>query len=900
VSKQPASITADYHKFAERQTGKKMKRFYSDGGREYKGFLSTYFKHHGIFHITTCAQSSQQNGQAERFNQTIIEHALCMINQAGLGREFFMLAAICAAYIRNRIPIKALNGKTPYEMFFGRKPSYRQLKIFGCKAYVWLNKNDRNNRQGKLSDKAQEGIFVGYSEATENAYQIYIPSTQQVVTSHDVLFDEHNLGLSPSSPFRAECRQWINAHNIYDNNATASQTDSQNENVVGSIEANTQIESSDAINQDTSLVDENAVLPEPPEINVTPTEEQISTVPDNLTPSLPPQIAENFSQTVGANTTPNELRPDNEIRQNEPSTVAPTRTSKWSAEPTRRSARIANHQANLAQQLSAFISELPHTNSEIDTSVIEDFLAEPVSEPISVRQALNCADGIHWQKAMAEEIGAIEENNTWEVTDLPLGKKPLKPKWVFKIKRNADGTPIRYKGRIVVKGFLQKEGEDYTETFAPVAKFTSIRTLLALAAALNLELDHMDVVTAFLNGNLKEELFLEPPEGVKVPPGKILRLKKSLYGLKQSAREWYIVLDEHLQKLGFNRLEVEHCLYVRTDQNKNIVIIAVYVDDLLLAANDRTLMDTIKLSLSTRFKMKDLGPVHHLLGVNVERDRSLGLLRISQKQYLKDVLQRFGMEDCRPVKCPLDLKTTLSLADCPPDSNPLNPSLYPYRAVIGSLMYAMVGTRPDLAFAVSFLSRFSKNPGMKHWLALKRVLRYVKQTLDVAIEYGNKPLTFDANLIGYVDADHAADLDFRRSVTGYIFLLAGGPISWRSARQEMVAISTTEAEYVAAATAVQELRWLRSLLSPLSVDISLPTPLYGDNQSAIAISRNPEHHGRTKHIDVRNHVVRQQVGIGTVKYEYISTSEQIADLLTKGLGPQKLSYLCKQMGMIGF
>ena len=562
----------------------------------------------------------------------------------------------------------------------------------------------------------------------------------------------------------------------------------------------------------------------------------------------------------------------------------------------RRSARL--EQASLSDHLDAFLVQgIP--SDPIDEFMFES-LVEDLDDPISVNEAMRSADASRWQQAMQDELTSLAENGTWVAADLPPGRKALQSKWVFKRKRDEHGNVVRFKGRVVAKGFQQKAGLDYNETFAPVAKATSIRAILALAASLDLELDQMDAVTAFLNGELNEEIYMAPPESLTIPTGKVLRLLRTIYGLKQAPREWYLMIDAFLRSLGFERVSAEHCVFVRQAKG-NLVIIALYVDDQLMAATNRQELDDVKQALSARFKMKDLGPARYCLGLQIDRNRARRTLRISQSQYLRDVLARFGMQDCRPVHAPLDPNQTLSKADCPTThADRTEMAKLPYRAVVGAVMFAMLMTRPDLAFAIGLLSRFCSNPGMPHWLAALRMLRYIRATLDVHLEYGLAPLTLETNLIGYSDADHAADLDMRRSVSGYVFLLAGGAISWRSARQALVALSTTEAEYIAGATACQELRWLRQLLEPLSIPMSLPTPLMGDNQGAIAISKNPEHHGRTKHIDIRHHVLREHVRLGTLTYDYVSTVDQLADLMTKALGPTRIRHLGTSMGLRGF
>ena len=313
----------------------------------------------------------------------------------------------------------------------------------------------------------------------------------------------------------------------------------------------------------------------------------------------------------------------------------------------------------------------------------------------------------------------------WDLAECPADRKPIGCGWVFRIKYKADGTVERYKARLVAKGFAQKPHLDYTETFAPVVKFASLRTIIAVAAMEDLELDSMDISSAFLNGDLDEEIYMSQPEGFAVP-GKehlVCRLKKSLYGLKQSPRQWYQKLNETFMQLGFRRIQSDNCIYVWAKDGLRIMI-PVFVDDLTLAATGRPLMDSIKAELQRKFKMRDLGPLHYILGIQVIRDRSKCLIYLSQAKHIEDVLSKHNMSNCRPVSTPLDKSVTLSKDDCPdsPDEVAYMSSV-PYLSAVGSLMYLAVGTRPDIAYAVGALSRFNSNPGRVHWQQCQRVFQ---------------------------------------------------------------------------------------------------------------------------------------------------------------------------------
>ena len=387
-----------------------------------------------------------------------------------------------------------------------------------------------------------------------------------------------------------------------------------------------------------------------------------------------------------------------------------------------------------------------------------------------------CHEKGHWKKNCPKL-----KNNTWELAQLPKGKRAIGCKWVFAKK---DGSPskkdIRYKARLVAKGYAQKEGIDYNDVFSPVVKHSSIRILLALVAQLNLELAQLDVKTAFLHGELEEEIYMTQPEGYTDAGGRnwVCKLNKSLYGLKQSPRQWYKRFDQFMKGQRYTRSKFDHCVYFQKLQEGTFIYLLLYVDDMLIASKSKVEIERLKTQLNLEFEMKDLGEAKKILGMEICRDRAHGRVSLSQKQYLKKVLQQFGMnEQTKPVSTPLASHFKLS-AQLSPSTNTEQEYMLqvPYANAVGSLMYAMVCTRPDISQAVSIVSRYMHNPGKGHWQAVKWILRYILKTVDVGLLF-KQDTTLGKCVIGYVDSDYAGDLDKRRSTTGYVFTLAGGPIS---------------------------------------------------------------------------------------------------------------------------
>ena len=425
---------------------------------------------------------------------------------------------------------------------------------------------------------------------------------------------------------------------------------------------------------------------------------------------------------------------------------------------------------------------------------------------------------------MAEELESLHKNVTWELVKLPKDKKVIGCKWVYKKKDGVPGVEnARFKARLVAKGFSQKKGIDYDEVFSPVVKHTSIRVLLAMVALFDMELEQLDVKTAFLHGELEETIYMTQPEGhfVKGKEDYVCKLKKSLYGLKQSPRQWYKRFDKFMLSLGYFRSTYDSCVYFKRHEDGSCVYLLLYVDDMLIAAKNISEIQVLKKQLSDEFEMKDLGAAKKILGMEIQRDRTSKKVYLSQKSYIEKVLERFGMQEAKPVQTPLASHFRLSALDSPQSEEDKKAmSQVPYCNAVGSLMYAMVCTRPDIVQAVSVVSRYMANPGRLHWRAVKWILRYLKGTTGMGLVFDGVS-TSGTLVVGFVDSDYAGDLDKRRSLTGYLFRFSGSAISWRSTLQSTVALSTTEAEYMAASEAVKEAIWLRNLVTELGEAIWL-------------------------------------------------------------------------------
>ena len=449
-------------------------------------------------------------------------------------------------------------------------------------------------------------------------------------------------------------------------------------------------------------------------------------------------------------------------------------------------------------------------------------VCEVPQSPVSYREATTGPDKRKWETAMETEMTSLRENHVWDLVKLPVGKKTVGNKWVYKVKTGADGSVQRYKARLVAQSFTQQYGTDFDETFCPVVRQESLQLLMALSVRYGLSIHQVDVMTAFLNGTFEDEVYMQQPKGFECP-GKeefVCKLNKSIYGLKQSPCCWNSTLDAFLKEMQFTQTASDPCIYCRK-AGKDIMFIGVYVDDIILAAKNEKQLKQVKENLSNKYDIKDLGELKYFLGIKVEQNKESGSIWIGQPAYTENLLKRLGMQDSKPTSTPAEVSSKLKPA--PSQAEPVNQT--EYQSAVGSLMYLAVSTRPDIAFSVNNLARFNSNPQKEHWTALKRILRYLKGTTNIGILYKHDG---SDKCVGYSDADWAGDPSDRKSTSGYIFMFSDGPISWSSKKQKCVALSTAETEYVALSGAAQQCLWLRQLEVELGCLPEGPTLMFED------------------------------------------------------------------------
>jgi len=565
---------------------------------------------------------------------------------------------------------------------------------------------------------------------------------------------------------------------------------------------------------------------------------------------------------------------------------------------------------------SKILKQYDHGDQLVDYCLSTNECQVDIFTPLTRKQAVASPQSEQWLSAERKEIDSIIEKEVLEPAVLPFKKNLLKTKWVYKIKHGADGEIKTYKVRLVACGYSQIFGVDFDETYSPVARLTSLRIVFAIAAQLRLRVHQMDVETAFLNASVTEEIYIKPPEGFPLDNKyNCFRLKKALYGLKQSPREWYNNVNGFLHSINFRRLVSEHCLYFRQDEDGQVCIISLYVDDLVIAGSSREIIDEVKAQLSAYYKMKDLGVVNHILGCEAKHNEETGETYLSQYQYAKSAVEKFLPEEMLKIDTPCDPSVILSKNMSPKSPEEAREMEgVPYREAVGTLLWLSLGTRPDICYAVSQVAKFNDCYGAEHWKAVLRIFRYLKGTLKLGLKFASTNSSNDflrkfdslnflqelecvafnkgTRLISdedvlestaFVDSNLARDIDTRKSVTGFIFFLGCCAISWQSKQQTSVALSSMEAEYMAACAASQEAIWLRRLIKEFGSLFTKPFLLLEDNTACILLSKNPGDFPKSKHIDVRYHFVRDQVAAGEIILRKVATKDNLADVFTKPL-----------------
>lgn len=844
------SLFQQFHKMITTQYSKQVQVLRSDNGGEYMDSdLQHFLKEQGIVHQTTCSNTPQQNGVAERKNRHLLEVVRASLIEAHMPLQYWGEALTSAAYLINRVPSSTIVFKTPYQALTEAvvAPTVPNLPphVFGCVAFVHLYKNQRD----KLSPRALKCVFVGYA-ATKKGYRCYHPPTKRMFVTSDVIFHEDSMYFSCESEFQGEYHKEIQSLNydedisdidvsvIVDSDGIVSDSIDEeiprDETVSGEETGNTEIQSDVMIEE----LPESTVSQE----DNTPNQSSAEDVLEESRKQLPQRINRGIPKP--------RYEPEISSKVKYPM-----------------SHYVSHHRLSKANK--AFVNQL-------STVFIPNNVQEALADP-------------KWKAAMEEEKRSLLQNGTWDYVDCPEGRKIVGCRWVFTIKYKANGEIERYKARLVAKGYSQTYGIDYTETFAPVAKINTVRVLLSLAANLDWPLQQFDVKNAFLHGELSEEVYMELPPGITVPEShgkKVCKLNKSLYGLKQSPRAWFGRFTKSMRNFGYRQSNSDHTLFIKKSKDK-ITALIIYVDDMVVTGNDPEERKSLQKYLSKEFQMKDLGSLKYFLGIEVSRSGE-GIF-LSQRKYVLDLLQEMGMSACQPVHTPLEEKVNLFIE---PDQVPVDKRRY--QRLVGRLMY-LSHTRPDLAYALSVVSQFMHNPGEQHMNAVLRILRYLKSA-------PGKGILFSKNedyrkVVAYTDSDYAGEIEGRRSTAGYFTFVGGNLVTWRSKKQNIVTRSSAEAEFRGMADGICETLWLKFLLRDLGVPLKEPITLYCDNKAARDIAHNPVQHDRTKHVEVDRFFIKEKLDNNIIELPPVRSEEQLADILTHGVSSKKYLSFLDKLGM---
>jgi transposase InsO family protein len=900
LKKKSDTLTAykAYANWAQTQHGVAIKRLRSDRGGEFTGNEFTKFlQEQGTERRLTTHDTPQHNGVAEALNRRLMERVHAMLHQSGLPEYLWGEAVQHAVWLKNRSSTRVLGDVTPLERLTGIKPNIAGVPEWGQPVWVHISKGS------KLQARGVKARWVGYDRESPHAHRIYWPEQSKISIERDVKLISDTATVYAPSQLQPGQAASVPPQQIMAPPPTPPAQPAPTPQVSPLLRP-TMPKPVTAPPSPSTPGAEDAPQPSIPPSPLTP----LSTTTSMPSVAPPPAPRKGKTKISALPPEPPKLPTRKSSRMVKPSDyikrlIAGEGTAEGSIPPSALRWMHPNFQEAYERHTSSADQSFDTAGDEDSSAIATEFVFsvlesaataavfETEGNPKTLHEAQARPDWPLWKEAMDHEIATLEQAGTWETVPRPQGKNIVSSKWVFRIKRKADGTIEKYKARLVARGFTQVYGIDYFDTYSPVAKLASIRTILAFTARYDWDIETFDFIGAYLNGELgdDEDIYMQAPPGYEHEDEHVKHLKKSLYGLKQAGRRWYDTLSSALTKIGFRVSKADPGVFYLRAQC-DILILAVHVDDCVLTGSSSQLIVDYKKKINAQYSLTDLGPIHWLLGIKITRDRFARTISLSQEAYLNTIITRFNLSDAKPQRTPMVANATYSKQDDLTDATTM--SDVPYREAIGSLMYAAVATRPDIAFVVSMLSQFLENPSQLHWQAVKRIFRYLIGTKSSQLTYG----TEYHDLAGFTDADGASQ-PHRHAISGYAFMIDGGAISWRSRKQELVTLSTAEAEYVAATHAAKEAIWLRHLISEIIPPVLAPTTLYCDNQAAIKLITNDNYHARTKHIDIRYHFIRQVISTGSIKMTYCPTEDMTADIFTKALPYWKVKMHCLGLGL---
>jgi hypothetical protein len=898
---------------AKRQFSRNIKRLYTDGGTEFiNRTLKEYCTKNGIELRYSPARTPQLNGVAERSVRDCKDAVRTLLVHGRVPWRFWSYAAAHATFLWNRTHVSTRTGMTPYQLLYGKVPSAKHWGTFGCDAFVHVPKEQRS----ALASKAEPCIYLGHN-GRQNCANVYVLRTRKVIASRDVSYRNDNFTFS---------------HAICDGeSATQRMIEEASREAIEAPQLNTDVD--DAVvesnhRSDPSLSEAGAAIDEADGEHDSEQKWQLQSITaqrwygrnkehqfkcvwtGDYQPTWEPAqtIAKDAPEVVKDFISSQPL-PRQSLRGRNVDHGASLRGDDDESEPGPQ-AHMAMCAVHAMQSPSLLTDDTDEDFCRALVCAVKAGIAKLEQQtPETYRQAVTGSDAERWRIAMQKEIDSCIEKGVWEevhLKDLPVGTNVLPVKWVYKVKIDETGAAGIYKARLTPKGFRQKEGIDYFEVFAPTGKYKTMRFGLSVTARWDHELEQLDVPTAFLNADLEEDVFMQLPEGYRDgKEGVVLRLKKSLYGLKQAPRNWSMRLKKFIiDILGYSSTVSDPCLFWKRSKTGRLMMLFVFVDDIQSSfhRDDRAEWNQSKLQLVAEFNTKEMGTSSWMLGMRITRDRKAKTITLDQEVYITKALEKYDYSQCTTRPTP----EVVGAAHQEQSDEQRQPTdRQRYMEITGTLMYAAISTRPDIAHAVFYLASHMVAPTRLHMAAADRVMRYLAGTRGLGLIFGSRNggvlgdsrghTRTQVDVCAYADADWANSKGDRRSITGWVSKVNGDPISWASKKQRTVALSTCEAELYAESAAIQEVLWLRGLLKELGLQSQVGSIVHGDNQSAIAVTKNGIKGERTKHVDVKYHFVTETVDRGDVQLKWIPTAEQQADIFTKALPQPSFEQLRAQL-----
>lgn len=877
----------------ENQVNRKLKALRSDNGGEWESNLAYEWQtSNGIQWQKTAPYTSLQNGRVERMNRSIQERMRALLAQRALPKSMWPFAAEAAAFLINLTP--NVDNKIPYEAMYGRKANrfINLLRVFGSLAWVHIPKSKQGD---KMDIRSVPAILVGYSEERK-CWKFYSPlHSPSLFWSNSAKFLEDQCWKDRTEFIPAlESQDAIPGPDTVIPDLGYSEDDSHYEPYQAPIDDMIHDEAEDHT-QDTN---ENL------DVNIADSNNIDDGIGEQLSEFRALSTTSSIQGTFGSDNGDNGVRITQIIDDPMDMTIA------QGAEYWRLAKEALAEDEQRRKEHIEFFDQSPEKQQRIeDKRTAPTFSLKywnpakqyglktqvskinPVNLSPTLKEALAGPDAIHWNEAIRKELEGLEAMGTWKIVDRPAHTNVVGSKMILKVKTDADQIPVKYKARFVAQGFSQKEGVDFEEIFAPVAPIDTIRCLLAVAAVKDWEVDSVDVVQAYLNSTLHHDVYLKPPDGSKVPPDKVYKLVKGLYGLKQSGREWNVELDRHLRRLGFMGLSSAPCVYVK-GKDDQMVVITAYVDDMLIISPSRKLVDQAKQAIHSQWKIEDKGEVDEFLGIKITRNRKEGIIDLDQSAYIRRMAKEW---------LPNDDKSWTPMSDYlqvdEKDETLGEAAKSKYQKLTGMLLWLANTVRPDICFAVGSLARFMSRPSQTHMNAAIKTLKYLNQTAEHVLRLGFAK-DMEKPVVTYTDANWASDkATNRKSTSGSLTTVFGSPVGWRSHVQKCVALSAVEAEFVAASEAAREALFFKYLIENLGFKISKPRILT-DNTGCIRVSKDPAQHWKLKHIDTRYQFIRDHVREGSLEIKYIGTRENLADIFTKPTPRPLLALSCARTGII--